>query len=81
MPSNCQFKFYVWSGRISLVGHFDSALAAAQKLFRLVMDTNRVWDMDDTIEVSHMGFEASMFRFDAGQVLMTMQLGCDRDDD
>lgn len=81
MPSDCQFKFYVWSGPISLVGHYASPMDAARKLFRRIMDTNRVWDMDDTIEVSHMGFSASMFEFDAGQVLMTMQLGVDRDDD
>jgi hypothetical protein len=81
MPSNTRFKLYAWSGPIRLVGHFDSALDAARKLFRLVMDTNRVWDMDDTISVSFMGFDASLFRFDAGQVLMTMQLGVDRDED
>lgn len=76
-----QQKLYVWSGPIRLVGHFDSPMDAARKLFRRIMDQEQVWDMDDTISVSFMGFDASLFRFDAGQVLLTMQLGCDRDDD
>ena len=80
MQDEVMLKLYVWSGRISLVGHFSSPMAAARKLFRRIMDQQLVDLMDDTIEVSHMGFEASMFRFDAGQVLMTMQLGCDPDD-
>ena len=81
MQDNTQLKLYVWSGPIRLVGHFDSPMDAARKLFRRIMDQQLVDLMDDTIEVSHMGFDASLFRFDAGQVLMTMQLGVDRDDD
>ena len=72
MPDNNQQKLYVWSGGISLVGHFSSPMDAARKLFRRIMDSNRVDEMDDVIEVSFMGFEASTIRFDAGQVLMTI---------
>ena len=72
MQDNTQLKLYVWSGPIRLVGHFDSPMDSARKLFRRIMDADRVDEMDDVIEVSHMGFEASTIRFDAGQVLMTM---------
>jgi hypothetical protein len=81
MPSNTQFKLYVWSGPIRLVGHFDSPMDAARKLFRRIMDANRVWDMDDVIEISFMGFEQSTIRLDASAVLMTMKLSCDPDGD
>lgn len=80
MLDDAKLKIYVWSGPIRLVGHFDSPMDAARSLMRRIMDSELVHRMDNVIEVSFMGFDKSLMRFDPGQVLLTMQLGTDRDD-
>jgi hypothetical protein len=72
MRARAVLKFYVWSGSRRLVLHAAHALEAARQLVRRAMDAGAFDELDDVVCVSLMGFDGSLFRFDVGQVVISM---------
>lgn len=78
MHDNCDgLKFYVWCGRRKLVVLANSPLEAARLLIRRAMDDDAIDELEPVIHVSMMGFDASLFRFDFKQVLLSIQTRLD----